>query len=140
MNSVGFRMVLIGYWSMLNRIMKSKSFFLLLGLSLSLGNLSAKKPAEAVDSISSEQPLLKPAKQKPRQLAATKVGRFFKGLFGSGSKNEQAETKKTGNTQIDLSQFTKGQLDSAIKQALGQGLTNAISRLGRAGGFLTNQM
>jgi len=70
----------------------------------------------------------------------TKVGNFFKNIFRKPAKKEQpaagSMTKETLSAQ--LSQFTRGQMDSAIKQALGKGLTNAIAQLGRAGGFLTN--
>jgi hypothetical protein len=80
--------------------------------------------------------------ERPVQVAATKFGSFFKSIFEK--KAEPAPTtapsSKSGTIpQLQFPQFTKGQMDSAIKQALGKGLTNAIARLGRAGGFLTNQ-
>lgn len=77
---------------------------------------------------------------RPVRVAATKFGSFFKGLF---QKSEPAgaapDVAATTSNPLDLSRFTKGQMSDAVKQALGQGLTNAITRLSQSGGFLTNE-
>lgn len=80
--------------------------------------------------------------ERPVQVAATKFGSFFKKIFQKPAETttQPSPAAQPGTMpQLQFPQFTKGQMDSAIKQALGNGLTNAISRLGRAGGFLTNQ-
>ncbi len=80
--------------------------------------------------------------QPPVRVAATKFGSFFKSIFKKPADATPAKpTESSPGTmpRLQFPQFTKGQMDSAIKQALGNGLTNAMARLGRAGGFLTNQ-
>lgn len=79
--------------------------------------------------------------ERPVRVAATKFGNFFKSIFQKPTTTKEAkpiESTVVESIPNQLSQFSRGQMDAAIKQALGKGLANAIAQLGRAGGFLTN--
>lgn len=81
------------------------------------------------------------ASTAPVQVAASKFGGFFQRLFTGSESSEPEPTTNasTNSTPLDLSRFSKTQLAAAVRQALGQGVTNAVLRLGSAGGFATNQ-
>jgi hypothetical protein len=104
--------------------MKTLSLILLTLLCLQV-------PVHASESDSNDRPV---------QMAASKFGGFFRNLLKKPAPATNAPAAKPiAVSNFDISKFTKGQLDTAIKEALGNGLTNAINQLGRAGGFLTNQ-
>lgn len=81
------------------------------------------------------------AAERPVQVAATQLGGFFQRLFDRDKADEpkQPADATTTGPALDLSRFTQLQMSDAVKQALGQGITNALTQLGSAGGFLTNQ-
>ncbi len=122
-------------------------------LILALGSVSAiaesGNQSELLNPHSSELfpiPITEQTERRnsqPVKYAATKFGSFFKSIFQkpapATTPTNALPSMKAMVAPIDLSHFTKGQMDGAIKQALGNGLTNAIARLGATGGFLTNK-
>ena len=78
---------------------------------------------------------------QPTRVAATKLGSFFKRIFQKPVDTDIQKTATsdgTESTPTRLPRFSHGQMEAAIKQALGKGLNSAITQLGRTGGFFTN--